>query len=262
MRDISELNVTAVKRLFREASGVRLAELVHAYSDDPRPGVQCEVQTARRRLSAEQAEARRLEELYRMETDLRKGGAAFIAGLDECGRGAIAGPLTVGACVLPASPRIHGLDDSKRLSPQRREELAARIRAVAVACAVIHIPASDVDRDGLSATLRRAMQAAVEALATHVDHVIVDGRPMGLFPAESAVIGGDRRVAAVAAASIIAKVERDTYMRGLARVHPQYGFEVHKGYGTAEHLTRIRTFGLCPEHRRSFTFGGGTERLF
>ncbi len=106
------------------------------------------------------------------------------------------------------------------------------------------------------------MQAAVEALATHVDHVIVDGRPMGLFPVESAVVGGDRRVAAVAAASIIAKVERDAYMCELAHLHPQYGFEVHKGYGTAEHLERIRTFGLSPVHRRSFTLGVGTDRLF
>jgi ribonuclease HII len=164
--------------------------------------------------------------------------------------------------VLPPSPRILGLNDSKVIAPPRRVEIAARIRDVALAFSVAHVPAADIDSLGMTAALRRAMGAAIAGLGLDPDHVVVDGLPMRVSPNETAVVGGDAKVAAVAAASIVAKVTRDALMVDLAAQHPVYGFEIHKGYSTAEHIDAINRHGLSPEHRRSFTPCGGTERLF
>ncbi len=262
MRDISDLSVARVKRLFEGAPPDRLAELIDAYADDPRPGVIGAVARARRRLTAIREEIERLDRLYEFEERLHASGCVAVAGLDEVGRGAIAGPLTVGACVLPPLPRIEGLDDSKRLNPRRREEVAARIRQDAITYAVVHVPAPTIDAIGITAALQSAMNQAVRALAVEVDHVVIDGTPLRVFTPETALVGGDSLVAAVAAASVLAKVERDALMCRLADLHPGYGFETHKGYGTASHMAAIRALGPSPEHRQSFCIGGGTGRLF
>jgi len=262
VRDVSDLSVAAVRRLISEATGRRLADLVAAYSDDVRPGVRDAVATASRRMEAERAEQRRLSALYRMEAALRRSGESLVAGIDEVGRGAIAGPLTVAACVLPPKPAVLGLDDSKRLRPVQRERIALQVKEVAVAYSVVHVPAAVVDSHGLTSALHHAMRRSIESLGVEVARVIIDGHPIGLFPNESAVVGGDRKVAAVAAASVLAKVERDKLMCALADTYPQYGFEIHKGYGTASHVATLEALGPCPEHRRSFAPGGGTGRLF
>lgn len=262
MRDISSFPVAEVRRLIGEAHGRRLSELIDAYGDDSRPGVASAVLAAKKRLAASRAEAARLTALYRFEDGLRKGGMVAVAGIDEVGRGALAGPLSAGACILPANPRILGLDDSKRLSPARRAEVACRIREVAVSWSVAHVAASEVDSLGVTNALRRAMSQALQALSTTPDHVVVDGLPIGISSVESAVVGGDRLVAAIAAASVLAKVERDALMVTHAREYPEYGFEINKGYGTPEHLSALSTAGRCAIHRTSFCPGGGTETLF
>jgi ribonuclease HII len=229
---------------------------------DDRAGVRTLLDSARARALAEKRERQRTQRLYTLECELRAQGCSLVAGVDEVGRGALAGPLTAAAVVLPDEPRIEGLDDSKRLTPQRREELAVVIREHAVAVGVAHVSAGEIDSLGMTAALRLAMGHAIEGLGVTVDHVVLDGLPMRVVENETAVVKGDSKVAAVAAASIIAKVTRDALMRSLAPEHPEYSFEINKGYGTPEHLAVIGRVGLSSIHRRSFTIGGGTGSLF
>jgi ribonuclease HII len=189
-------------------------------------------------------------------------GVVICAGLDEVGRGALAGPVTAAAVVLPRRPRIAGLNDSKALSPQAREEIAADIRSVSLGWAVAHVGASEIDSSGIVTAVRAAMRRALAQLAEEPEHVLVDGDRGGVSPSETAVVRGDATVAAIAAASIVAKVARDTLMREMALLYPGYSFAENKGYGTSEHLDAIGRLGLSSEHRRSFAPCGGTQPLF
>ncbi len=255
-------SVDEIRAALSTARGAALRTMAAVLSDDPRAGVAEAVRVALRRDAARTAERRRLGRLYRLEGELHQSGAVVVAGVDEVGRGAIAGPLSAGACVLPAAPRIDGIDDSKRLSPQRRTELSAVIKGVAICWSVAHISAEEIDTMGVTSALRRVMGRALAGLSLEPDHVVIDGRPMGIAAAETAVIKGDGKVAAIAAASILAKVERDALMVSLAADYPDYDFDVNKGYGTIEHLEAVATHGMSPYHRRSFCPGGGTETLF
>jgi len=254
--------IAAVQAALSRARGDTLKRLAAELADDDRAGIRSAVEAALAREQARSRESRRLGKLYSLEKELRERGFAVVAGVDEVGRGALAGPLTAGACVLPPTPRLEGLNDSKQLTPQRREELAKRIREIAICWSVAHITAEEVDALGMTEALRRVAGHALVGLEPQADHVVVDGRPMGISDTETAVIKGDSKVAAVAAASILAKVERDGLMVGWAREHPHWGFEVNKGYGTPEHLAALSQHGMSPLHRRSFHPAGGTTQLF
>ena len=180
------------------------------------------------------------------------GGSGVVVGLDEVGRGPLAGPLTVAAVVLPDEPKIEGLDDSKKLSPKRREELAARIEATACAIGLCHIEPARIDAEGMGACLRAAFRGALESCGVDADAVLVDGNPLHIHPGERNVVKGDGKVACIAAASIYAKVARDALMVELAGSYPAYGFERNKGYGTPEHIEALREIGASPAHRMSF----------
>lgn len=254
--------LSLIRDLLRTAEGSELIILESELQADDRAGVQQALAAARARESVRRAEDHRLHSLYELEARLKQEGYVVVAGVDEVGRGALAGPLTAGACVLPAHPRIKGLNDSKKLTPMRREELAAVIREVCVCWCVAHVPAQEIDALGMTAALRRAMGRALAGLELDPDHVVVDGLPVGVSVNETAVVKGDGKVAAIAAASILAKVSRDALMVSYATEHPEYGFEINKGYGTADHFNVISRNGLSPLHRRSFAGGGGTQRLF
>lgn len=244
--------VDEIRVALAEAQGTALERLIRRYARDERSGVRTAAASARRRLLAERAEDDRLSRLYAMEAELHEQGHAVIAGVDEVGRGALAGPLTAAAVVLPLSPRIEGLDDSKRLTPERREVVAAQVKQVALAWSITHVPPADIDGLGMTAALRRAVLGALHGLDLTADRVVLDGLPLGVSSVETAVVKGDSRVAAIAAASVIAKVARDELMRSLAPEHPAYGFDINKGYGTTEHIAAISRLGPCPHHRRSF----------
>lgn len=244
--------VAEVRADLAEASGERLRSLIEIYSRDARAGVQSAVASAAHRLRREVAEAERLTRLSCLEDDLRRTGSNHVAGLDEVGRGALAGPLTAAAVVLPPGARIEGLDDSKRLSPERRAEVAERVYATAVSVGVAHVPAHVIDGLGMTAAIRWAMERSLALLEPAADHAITDGLRIGLSVPETPVVKGDSSVAAVAAASVVAKVARDALMASLAHRYPAWEFDVNKGYGTAEHLDSIARHGLCPLHRRSF----------
>ena len=218
---------------------------------DPRKGRRDLARRLRRRRDKDQALERRWRELS--EFDRRHAGGVRLAGVDEVGRGPLAGPVTAAAVILPEGWRAPGLDDSKRLSAHRREHWAERIRQDALAFEIRDLSAAEVDRMGIRHAVLRAMCEAVAGLEPAPERVLVDGRetPPGLAGA-LAVVGGDARSLSVAASSVLAKVHRDAIMAEMAGRHPGYGFEGHKGYGSAGHIEAIRRLGPCPIHRRSF----------
>lgn len=178
---------------------------------------------------------------------------ADVAGVDEVGRGPLAGPVVAAAVVLDPSKPIAGLKDSKVLSPAEREVLAAAIRERAVAWALGRAEVAEIDRINILRASLAAMQRAVEALSVVVRVAYVDGNITPTLPCPAvAVVGGDAKVPAISAASIVAKVARDAEMVAVAAQYPQYGFACHKGYATAQHLAALRRFGPTPLHRRSF----------
>jgi ribonuclease HII len=254
--------IAEIRALLAEARGTRLTRLLDELADDARLGVRSACDSARSRETAARHEVKRTQDLYRLECSLQAQGFTLVAGVDEVGRGALAGPLTAAAVILPVRPRIEGLDDSKRLSPTRREELSHTIHAGAVAVSIAHIPAEEIDALGVTAALKRAVLGALAGLSCGPDHVVIDGLPLRVVEQETAVVKGDSKVAAIAAASIVAKVARDQLMREYASAHPEYGFDINKGYGTAEHIEAITRLGPTVLHRRSFSAGGGTMSLF
>ena len=177
-----------------------------------------------------------------------------IVGVDEVGRGPLAGPVVAGAVVLGPAHGIKGLRDSKELSPDRREELAASIRDKALAWALGRAEVAEIDRINILRATLVAMRRAVEGLTAEVRIAYIDGNMAPALPccATVTVIGGDAKVPAISAASIIAKVARDAEMVAAAKRFPGYGFECHKGYATAFHLAALRRLGPTPIHRRSF----------
>lgn len=204
---------------------------------------------ARRRDEA--AETDRLAEM--LEFDRSRLASGMIAGVDEAGRGPLAGPVTAAAVVLPEDAVIDGLNDSKKLSEKRREELFDVIRDKALAYAVYSVDEKRIDEINILQATFEAMRGAVGALDVIPDLVLVDGnRSPGLeLPCET-VVKGDSKSMSIAAASILAKVTRDRYMRRIAEIYPGYGFEKHKGYGTKAHYEAIERLGICDIHRRTF----------
>lgn len=199
------------------------------------------------------AENRRLQKLMELEQTYWDRGLTLIAGVDEVGRGPLAGPVLAAAVVLPPGVAIRGVDDSKKLTAERRAELYEEIRAKAVAIGVAGASTREVDRINILRASHLAMKRALERLRCTPQHVIVDGLPIAeLGPGHTAVVDGDAKVHCIACASIVAKVVRDRIMHLLATRYPGYGWETNAGYGTAEHRGAIIELGLTPHHRRSF----------
>jgi ribonuclease HII len=181
-------------------------------------------------------------------------GFTPIAGVDEAGRGPLAGPVVIGGVILPPDFELHGLNDSKKLTPKARERLYAEITGNSeIRWTSIAIPPQEIDRLNIFGATHSGMRAVIEQLSPRPAHALIDGLPVPRFPCpQTALVGGDGLSLSIAAASIIAKVERDRIMLECDRLYPEYGFAKHKGYPTAEHFAKLRTHGPCPIHRRSF----------
>jgi ribonuclease HII len=188
----------------------------------------------------------------RFEREARKLGWMRIAGLDEAGRGALFGPVVAAAVILNPKRRIVGLDDSKKLSPERRAELAPRIRAHAIAWAVAEVDAQRIDAWNIYQASRQAMTAALLQLSVQPDYLLIDAMQLDVMIEQKSLIKGDARSVSIAAASILAKTHRDARMEEWDAIYPQYGLARHKGYATPDHLEALRQFGPSPLHRHSF----------
>ena len=237
----------------RSSEGEELCALIERYGDDPRVQVRNAVEAARKRLSALDAERERVAKMYATQVEL--GGPGLVVGVDEVGRGAIAGPLCVCAVALPSEPMILYLNDSKQLTPKRREEVAAEVRAHALAIGIAYASPEEIDAHGMAACLKQAMADAIADTGTDPDCVLIDGNPVHVHERERCVVKGDARIAAIAAASCVAKVTRDHLMCELDEVYPGYHLAQCKGYGSAEHINAIKSKGLTPIHRASFCGG-------
>ncbi len=188
-----------------------------------------------------------------IENSLHRYGFVAVAGVDEVGRGCLAGPVMAGAVILHPERRIDGLADSKTCTLAQRERLYDEICRKSIAWAVIAVDPDEIDRINIHQATLQAMRRAVLALAPLPDAVLVDAFRIPSLPmAQRGVIGGDRRASAIAAASIVAKVTRDRLMQVLHDSDPRYGFDRHKGYATADHLSAVARFGYSAHHRRSF----------
>jgi ribonuclease HII len=191
---------------------------------------------------------------FDFEREAMAGGCRWVAGVDEVGRGPLAGPVGVAAVILDPDDLPEGLDDSKALSVARREELRPIIFAKALSVSIVFASAEEIDTHNIRGAALRAMARAVGALSLRPDIALIDGRdvPDGLICPARPIIGGDALSMSIAAASIIAKTTRDALMRNLGRDFPQYGFADHVGYATALHRQALALAGPCPYHRRSF----------
>lgn len=200
-------------------------------------------------------EEQRLKELKKIEEEIYNAGVEKICGIDEAGRGPLAGPVVVAAVIMPRESFIEGVNDSKKVSEKKRETLYEQIINEAIAWGVGIIDQKEIDEINILNATKKGLTMAIKELKVKPDRIIVDAldRIDTLGIPYTPIIKGDAKCYSIAAASIIAKVTRDRIMRQWDEIYPMYGFEKHKGYGTAMHMQAIREYGLCPLHRRSFT---------
>ena len=194
-----------------------------------------------------------MTELWSLENEIYDSGISPLCGVDEAGRGPLAGPVCAAAVILPRGIVIEGLNDSKKLSEKRREALYDEIVSRALACGIAFASVEEIEEKNILEATFLAMNRAIGQLSVKPALALIDGnRNKGIAVPSRCVIGGDGKCADIAAASILAKVTRDRYMLQMAEKYPQYGFDRHKGYGTAAHYAAIRAYGPSPIHRMSF----------
>lgn len=200
-------------------------------------------------------EFNRLNEIKQIENELHSKGINYICGIDEAGRGPLAGPVVVASVIMPADSMIEGINDSKKVSEKKREKLYDLILEEAISYGVGIIDQNEIDELNILNATKKGLTNSLQELKVKPDLILVDAlrdiNTLGV-PFQS-IIKGDAKCYSIAAASIIAKVTRDRIMREWDSIYPQYGFSGHKGYGTAAHISAIKEYGLCPLHRRSFT---------
>ncbi len=249
-------SVGEIAEVLKNAPCEEIPLIVERYKDDQRKSVKKLIETALRRYGKYINEMKRLEAISQIEECCYKDGARYIAGVDEVGRGPLAGPVVTAAVILKPGWRAEGVNDSKKLSEKKREELyEVIIRESEAYCITMEDNCVIDDINILNATLK-AMKRAVEGLSIKPDVVLVDAvRIPDIDIKQQSIIKGDEKSISIAAASIIAKVTRDRLMTDMAKLYPGYDFENNKGYGTKKHIAALKERGLCPIHRLSFTKG-------
>ena len=200
-------------------------------------------------------EIERLTNLKKIEESAYKEGFKYICGIDEAGRGPLAGPVVVASAIMPSNSMIEGVNDSKKISEKKREKLYEAITKEAISYGVGIIDQNEIDEINILNATKKGLTESLKQLEIKPDIILVDALKdiNTLNIPYRSVIKGDAKIYSIACASIIAKVTRDRIMREWDEIYPQYGFALHKGYGTAKHISAIKEFGLCPLHRKSFT---------
>ncbi len=245
--DLAKMTIKEIEG--RLVPGRASAELLEACSADGRKAVQ----RLASRYEREERERQRVAALYSYENLAAEEGLELVAGVDEAGRGPLAGPVSVAAVILPRNLFLPKLNDSKKLSPKVRDELYERILEKAVAVGSSLVDAKTIDRVNIYQATINGMYEAIFSLSPAPEKVFIDAMPLDNLPMPSlSIVKGDSKSASIAAASVVAKVRRDRLMEEYDREYPEYGFARHKGYGTAEHIRALREYGPCPIHRLSF----------
>lgn len=243
--------IAEIKERFSTGNVTELSELISLYGEDERSGVQAAVAGARKRIAAYEKEVSRIEGMKRYEKEY--GAYSYICGIDEVGRGPLAGPVVAGAVILPKDCSLLYLNDSKKLSEKKREELYAEIMETAVAVGIGYNTPARIDEINILQATYEAMREAVGSLAVKPDLLLNDAVTIPKIDIRQVpIIKGDAKSISIAAASIVAKVTRDRLMVKYDEVYPEYGFASNKGYGSSMHMDAIRKYGPTPIHRKSF----------
>lgn len=246
-----EQKISEIKGIFQAAETEMLPELISVYETDARSGVQAAVESARKRLRLLEKEKERTEKMK--EYEYRYAAAGFLCGIDEVGRGPLAGPVVAGAVILPKDCDILYLNDSKQLTEKKREELYDVIMEKAVATGLGFASPERIDEINILQATYEAMREAIGKLSVKPDLLLNDAVTIPQVEIRQVpIIKGDAKSISIAAASIIAKVTRDRLMVEYDSIFPEYGFASNKGYGAAAHIEALKKYGPCPIHRRSF----------
>lgn len=244
-------SISEIKSIFQAADEGKLPDFIKEYETDERSGVAALVKKAQAKLDALEKERARMYEMKRFEREYADAG--FICGIDEVGRGPLAGPVVACAVILPKDEEILYLNDSKKLSAKKREELCDIIIEKAVAVGIGCISPERIDEINILQATYEAMRQAISSLSPKPDILLNDAVTIpGVDIRQVPIIKGDAKSASIAAASIVAKVTRDRMMEQYAEVFPAYDFASNKGYGSASHIAALKEVGPCPIHRRSF----------
>lgn len=242
-----------IKKMFEATDIKSVPELCVGFKDDDRKGVISLCASYMKKYNGYITELKRLENMAYYEEMICGEGYTLIAGIDEVGRGPLAGPVAAGCVILKSDSRILGINDSKKLTAAKREELSAVIKAEAVAYGIGMASPEEIDDINILQATYSAMRRAIENMGIKPDFVLADAVTIpGIDIPQRGIIKGDAKSMSIAAASIIAKVERDAVMDSYGEIYPEYGFESNKGYGSAAHIEAIKRYGLTPIHRRSF----------
>ena len=243
--------IREIRQEFDRVSGQDIYKLLDEYRDDPRKGVRRLIESKEKEMAALERERARIEELCRFEKEYSDLG--FICGIDEVGRGPLAGPVVAGAVILPRGARILYINDSKKLSAKKREELYEIINNEAVSVAFGIVSPERIDQINILNATYEAMRQAIASLKVRPDILLNDAVTIpGIDIPQVPIIKGDAKSISIGAASIMAKVFRDRMMVDYDSVYPGYGFASNKGYGSKDHMEAIKRLGPCPIHRRSF----------
>ena len=254
--DYSKMKVCEIEELVKNLDIHDKEIIAEELQRDTRSGVVKIAERLKREIAGHNREIDRIKAMKKFEYEWVNKGARYIAGIDEVGRGPLAGPVYAGAVVFPIGCIIEGVNDSKKLSPQKRSSLYGMIKSSAISCATGYCDEKTIDRINILNATFEAMKSAVIQLKVRPDVLLIDAvRIPGLDIPQVPIVKGDSLSFSIAAASIIAKVERDKIMDGLSSLYPVYNFASNKGYGTQEHMDALKKYGPCPIHRRSFIEG-------
>ncbi|ADG82885.1 Ribonuclease H [Thermincola potens JR] len=250
--DISKMSLALIKEKVKEIRKIQPGFL-ELMAQDSRAGVRNLYLTCKKRLEAMEKEKERLNALLKYERELWAAGYTLVAGIDEAGRGPLAGPVVAAAVILKQGDLIEGLNDSKKLSPEKRSELEEVIKERAVAYGIGIVSETEIDEMNIYQAALKAMRIAVAKISLKPEYLLVDAVTIpGVSIPQKAIVHGDALSCSIAAASILAKETRDRIMTELDALYPHYGFAQHKGYATAFHLEALKKYGPCPVHRKTF----------
>ena len=246
-------SISEIKSKFLSASIQDISALINLYCNDTRKGVQNVICQYQKKIEAYQKEQLRLDTMLTFEKECYQKGYHIVAGIDEVGRGPLAGPVVTAAVILPENCKIEGVNDSKKLSAKKRQQLYHIICEKAISYSIGIVSSERIDEINILQATYEAMREALEKLSVTPEFVLADAVhiPHITIP-QRGIIGGDGKSISIAAASIVAKVTRDAMMEEFSKLYTQYGFERNKGYGSQEHIQAIKQYGICAIHRKTF----------